>query len=102
MHHRRAHERGLARSAGNLLELDAITAVIIGGASFFGGRGTSANVLVGALILGVDPQRAGPARRRRPSGSVAIGVILIASVELDVLRGWLEERLRAAQGAAAG
>ena len=39
--------------AGQLLELDAITAVIIGGASFLGGRGRVVNVLAGALIIGV-------------------------------------------------
>ena len=40
-------------TAGTLLELDAITAVIIGGASLAGGRGSVINVIAGALILGV-------------------------------------------------
>ena len=40
-------------TAGELQELTAIAAVIIGGASFFGGRGTVINVIVGALIIGV-------------------------------------------------
>ena len=39
--------------AGQLLELDSIAAVIIGGASFPGGRGSVWNVLVGALTIGV-------------------------------------------------
>lgn len=34
-------------------ELDAIAAVVIGGASLSGGRGTAINTLIGALILGV-------------------------------------------------
>lgn len=34
-------------------ELDAIAAVVIGGASLSGGRGTAFNTLIGALILGV-------------------------------------------------
>lgn len=34
-------------------ELDAIAAVVIGGASLSGGRGTVINTLIGALILGV-------------------------------------------------
>ena len=50
---RRAHGRRRRRRPGQLLELDAITAVIIGGASFFGGRGRVVNVLAGALIIGV-------------------------------------------------
>src|SRR3712207_7169030 len=41
-------------TAGELAELQAIAAVIIGGASFFGGRGYVSGALVGALILGVD------------------------------------------------
>ena len=34
-------------------ELDAIAAVIIGGASFFGGRGTVLGVFAGVLIMGL-------------------------------------------------
>jgi ribose/xylose/arabinose/galactoside ABC-type transport system permease subunit len=40
-------------SAGIGIELDAIAAVIIGGASFFGGRGTVLGVLAGVLIMGL-------------------------------------------------
>jgi ribose/xylose/arabinose/galactoside ABC-type transport system permease subunit len=39
--------------AGFMLELDAIAAAVIGGASLMGGRGTVAGVLVGATIMGV-------------------------------------------------
>ena len=35
------------------MELDAIAAVVIGGASLMGGRGTAVNALLGVLILGV-------------------------------------------------
>ena len=38
---------------GNLLELDTIAAVIIGGASFLGGRGHIGHALVGAVMIGV-------------------------------------------------
>ena len=34
-------------------ELDAIAAVVIGGTSLFGGRGTILGTLVGAVIIGV-------------------------------------------------
>ncbi|MEW1842840.1 ABC transporter permease [Nonomuraea angiospora] len=40
-------------TAGAGLELDAIAAVIIGGTSLAGGRGTLLGTLVGALVLGV-------------------------------------------------
>src|SRR6266508_4503920 len=38
---------------GNLLELDTIAAVIIGGASFLGGRGHLGHALIGAVMIGV-------------------------------------------------
>ena len=37
--------------AGNLLELDAIAAVVIGGASLYGGRGTIIGTLIGVFIM---------------------------------------------------
>jgi ribose transport system permease protein len=81
--------------AGQLLELDAITAVIIGGASFLGGRGRVVNVLAGALIIGVirnglDLLGVSPFWQL-----IAVGALVIVSLELDVLRGRLEQRLRA-------
>jgi ribose transport system permease protein len=80
--------------AGQLLELDAITAVIIGGASFLGGRGRVVNVLAGALIIGVirnglDLLGVSPFWQL-----IAVGTLVIVSLELDVLRGRLEQRLR--------
>jgi len=90
-----------APAAGQLLELDAITAVIIGGASFFGGRGSVGNVIAGALIIGVirnglDLLDVSPFWQL-----IAIGVLVIVSLELDVLRGHLETGLRAAHARAA-
>lgn len=84
-------------TAGQLIELDAITAVIIGGASFFGGRGSVFNVIAGALIIGVIRNGLNLLDVTPFWQSIAIGVLVIASLELDVLRGWLEERLRVAQ-----
>jgi fructose transport system permease protein len=40
-------------NAGQTENLDAITAVVLGGTSLFGGRGSVAGTLVGALIVGV-------------------------------------------------
>ncbi len=84
-------------TAGQLLELDAITAVVIGGASFFGGRGSVFNVIAGALIIGVIRNGLNLLDVTPFWQSIAIGVHVIASLELDVLRGRLEERLRVAQ-----
>jgi ribose transport system permease protein len=77
--------------AGNLLELDAIAAVVIGGASLFGGRGSIIGTLIGVFIMvmirnglnlmGVSPFWQG----------TAIGTIIIAAV--------LVERLMSRRGA---
>ena len=77
------------------LELDAITAVIIGGASFFGGRGSVWNVLIGALIIGVIGNGLNLLDVTPFWRQVAIGTLVIVSIELDLVRGKLEERLRA-------
>ena len=83
--------------AGTGLELDAITAVIIGGASLFGGRGSVGGVVVGALILGtirngLDLLSVSPYWQ-----TIALGAIVLLALELDMIRGRLEERLRTVQ-----
>ncbi|HEX8101659.1 MAG TPA: ABC transporter permease [Solirubrobacteraceae bacterium] len=88
-------------TAGQLLELDAITAVIIGGASFFGGRGSVANVIAGALIIGVIRNGLNLLDVTPFWQSIAIGALVIVSLELDVLRGHLEQKLRVAQARSA-
>jgi ribose transport system permease protein len=89
-------------TAGQLLELDAITAVIIGGASFFGGRGSVWNVVAGALIIGVIRNGLNLLDVTPFWQSIAIGTLVIVSLELDVLRSHLETRLRVAQAREAG
>ena len=69
--------------AGNLWELDAIAAVVIGGASLFGGRGSILGTLLGTLImvmirnglnlLGVSPFWQGS----------AIGAIIIVALLIE-------------------
>ena len=71
--------------AGTALELDAIAAVVIGGASLYGGRGSIIGTLIGVLImvmirnglnlLGVSPFWQGS----------AIGGIIIAAVLVERL-----------------
>ncbi|MEI7643347.1 MAG: ABC transporter permease [Chloroflexales bacterium] len=73
-------------TAGIGQELDAISAVIIGGASFFGGRGTVLGVFAGALVIGLMRNilnlRDVPVFWQQ----VLIGVVIIVVVWLDVLR----------------
>jgi ribose transport system permease protein len=81
-------------NAGSLSELDAIAAVIIGGASFFGGRGNVGNVLVGALTIGVIRNGLDLLNVNAYIQLIAIGMVVLLAVQLDVVRSWLEDRLR--------
>lgn len=81
--------------AGMGLELFAITAVVIGGASLFGGRGNIWNVLVGALIIGVIKNGLDLMGVEPFYQTIAIGVLILAALQIDMLRGRIETRLRA-------
>lgn len=82
---------------GNLLELDTIAAVIIGGASFLGGRGHLGHALVGALMIGVIRNALNLLNVGIFYQMIAIGLIIVVAVESDVLRNHLEARARASQ-----
>lgn len=82
---------------GNLLELDTIAAVIIGGASFLGGRGHIGHALVGAVMIGVIRNALNLLSVDVFFQMIAIGVIIVVAVEADVLRNHLEARARAIQ-----
>ena len=73
-------------NAGLGQELDAISAVIIGGASFFGGRGTVLGVFAGALVIGLMRNILNLRNVQVFWQQVLIGVVIIAVVYLDVLR----------------
>ncbi len=78
--------------AGNQLELDAIAAVVIGGASLYGGRGTVIGTLLGVMIMvmirnglnlmGVSPFWQG----------TAIGSIIILALLAERLINWRSSR----------
>ena len=73
-------------NAGMGDELYAIAAVIIGGASFFGGRGTVLGVFAGVLVLGLLRNLLNLNNVQSFWQQVLIGVIIIAVVAFDVLR----------------
>ena len=86
-----------APTFGALAELDAIAAVIIGGASFLGGRGGVSHALVGALMIGVIRNAMNLANLDSFFQLIVLGVVIIVAVESDVLRGHLENKLRLVQ-----
>lgn len=72
--------------AGVGAELDSIAAVIIGGASFFGGVGRVGGTLVGALIIGVLRNGLNLLDVSAYWQTVVIGVVIVIAVWVDVLR----------------
>jgi ribose transport system permease protein len=67
-------------------ELYAISAVIIGGASFFGGRGTVLGVFAGVLVIGLLRNLLNLSNVQPFVQQVLIGVIIIGVVAFDVVR----------------
>lgn len=86
-----------APTFGDLAELDAIAAVIIGGASFLGGRGKVSHALIGAMMIGVIRNAMNLANLDAFFQLIVLGIVILVAVESDVLRGRLEDRLRLMQ-----
>jgi len=72
--------------AGDGYELDAIAAVVMGGASLSGGEGTIWGSLVGALIMGVVRNGLNLLNVSAYWQKAAIGSIILVAVWLDVSR----------------
>src|SRR4051794_21936388 len=93
---------GQARSdAGSGYELDAITAVVLGGTSVFGGRGTIGGTLLGLFALAVLQTGLHLAAWPSELTGLLTGVLLLATIAADrhlrrraVLGGVVEEELQ--------
>jgi D-xylose transport system permease protein len=71
--------------AGNLLELDAIAACVIGGTSLMGGRGTVFGACLGALIM-ASLDNGMSLRNVEPYVQLIVkGAVLVAAVGFDML-----------------
>ena len=77
-------------NAGEGDELYAISAVIIGGASFFGGRGTVLGTFAGVLVIGLLRNLLNLNNVQPFAQQVLIGVIIIGVVSFDVFRRRLQ------------
>ncbi len=69
--------------AGMTANLDSITAVVIGGTSLFGGRGSVAGTLIGALIVGVLRNGLALAGVDVLWQEFGVGLLIIVAVALD-------------------
>jgi fructose transport system permease protein len=70
-------------NAGTELNLDTITAVVIGGTSLFGGRGIIIGSLLGALIVGVFRNGLSLAGVDVLYQTLVVGVLIIVAVAID-------------------
>src|SRR6266576_643910 len=85
---------GQAKSdAGTGYELMAITAVVLGGASIFGGRGTILGTMLG--LFGIVILQNGLRLSAQPAelAGILTGVLLVATILLDRLSTWHRVRI---------
>ncbi len=73
----------ISPTAGGNANLDSITAVVIGGTSLFGGRGSVVGTMIGALIVGVFRSAVSLAGLDVLWQEFAIGILIIVAVALD-------------------
>ena len=81
-----------APRAGDHLTLEAVAAVIIGGASLQGGKGTIAGALVGTLIIGTLRTGLVILGVQAYWQVAAVGLVVIAAVIVDQLPAFLAKR----------
>ncbi|MCD6453432.1 MAG: ABC transporter permease [Dehalococcoidales bacterium] len=68
------------------LEMDSIAAVVIGGVSLMGGKGTLVGVVLGVLILGVINNGMSVLGADPAFQGIVKGIIIIAAVTIDYVR----------------
>jgi fructose transport system permease protein len=69
--------------AGETANLDSITAVVIGGTSLFGGRGTIIGTVLGAIIVGVFRFGLSLSKVDVLWQDFTVGILIIAAVAID-------------------
>src|SRR4051812_1944966 len=68
------------------LELKVIAAVVIGGASLNGGRGTVLGTLTGALLMQTIVSGCTQLGVKNPTQDIIVGVVIVAAVTVDQIR----------------
>jgi len=72
--------------SGEMFELTAIAAVVVGGTSFTGGRGTMFGTLIGAVIIGILDKGLNQAGIHYSLQYIVKGAVILFAVYLDVRR----------------
>ena len=82
-----ASQLGSAEPASGVgFELSAIAAVVVGGTSFTGGRGTMFGTLLGAIIVGILDKGLNQAGVHHSFQHIVKGPVILAVVYIDVRR----------------
>lgn len=89
-----AHLESADPNAGVGMELAAIAAVVIGGTSLMGGRGSVVNSFLGVLIIAVLQAGLAQVGASEPAKRVITGVVIVMAVVIDVYRHRLRVRAR--------
>lgn len=79
-------------ASGETFELSAIAAVVLGGASLAGGRGTIVGTLIGACVIGILGDGMVMLGVSEFWQMVIKGAVIVGAVALDQLHGWLSNR----------
>jgi len=74
-------------NAGTFYELDAVAAVVVGGTSLFGGRGSIWGTLAGAFFIGILNNGLNLYEVHEYDQQMLKGVVLLAATSLDLWRG---------------
>lgn len=72
-------------------ELDAIAAVVIGGASLMGGRGGAFNTFIGVIVLGIIANMMNLARVPGYHQQVFMGCIIVGAMLLQYASNWFRK-----------
>ena len=72
--------------SGKMFELNAIAAVIVGGTSFTGGRGTMYGTLIGAIIIGILDKGLNQAGVHHSFQWIVKGFVILIAVYIDMRR----------------
>ena len=81
-----AHLLTASNNAGDKLELQAISACVLGGVSLAGGVGTMSGVVVGVLIMGIVQNAMSLLNIDTFYQMVVTGAILLAAVVFDKVK----------------
>jgi ribose transport system permease protein len=73
-------------TSGIGMELKVIAAVVIGGASLRGGRGTILGTLAGALLMQTIASGCTQLGLSNPVQDIILGILIVAAVTVDQLR----------------